>query len=438
MRVMRRAYPPGRTGSPAAVPDPAPAAVPAWVGQAVWRGIWQLIAAVLITAAALWFAGRASDLIRYLILAQLLAFALEPAVYWLHQRRGWRRGSATGLLLVAILLLFVVLGVGMGAVLADQVDGAAGQLPVWIDKLNAFTQEQFDTTVVSSAGAAESEQATQQVNRYLQEHAGDLLGAAGSLVGAVFSLFTVGLFTFYFTANGPQIRRVLLSRMPPERQRRALWAWNTAIEKTGGYLYSRALLALINGGLMFLTLKLLGVPYALALGLFVGVVAAFIPIVGTYIAGAVPVLVALAAVSLTAAVIVLVEVLAYQQLENYVLSPRLSQKTMELNAGVAFAAAMAGGAVGGFIGAFFALPMPRSSRRSCPPTPDATTSWSPTSPRSTRPSPLRTAPANEYPHGQYRNAGLSGRRRDRRRLRGKRPGRRQPISTRPPRANGAR
>lgn len=347
----------GTDQSRAVVSDPAPAAVPAWVGTAVWRGIWQLIAAVLLTAAGLWFAGRASDLLRYLILAQLLAFALEPAVSWLHTNRGWRRGSATGLLLVAILLLFVVLGVGMGSVLASQVDQVAAQVPAWIDKLNAFTQAQFDTTVVSSSSGASSGQATQQVNNYLQEHAGDLLGAVGSLVGAVFSLFTVGLFTFYFTANGPQIRRVLLSRMPPERQRRALWAWETAIDKTGGYLYSRALLALINGGLMFLTLKLLGVPYALALGLFVGVVAAFIPIVGTYIAGAVPVLVALAAVSLTAAVIVLIEVLAYQQLENYVLSPRLSQKTMELNAGVAFAAAMAGGAVGGFIGAFFALPI---------------------------------------------------------------------------------
>jgi len=347
----------GTDPSRAAVADPAAAAVPAWVGRAVWRGIWQLIAAVLITVAALWFAGRASDLIGYLILAQLLAFALEPAVLWLHQRRGWRRGSATSLLLVAILVGFVVLGVGMGAVLADQVDGAAGQLPVWIDKLNAFTEAQFGITVVSSSSAAQSGEATQQVAGYLQEHAGDLLGAVGSLVGAVFSLFTIGLFTFYFTANGPQIRRVLCSRMPPERQRRALWAWTTAIEKTGGYLYSRALLALINGGLMFLTLKLLGVPYALALALFVGVVAAFIPIVGTYIAGAVPVLVALAAVGPAAAVIVLVEVLAYQQLENYVLSPRLSQKTMELNAGVAFAAAMAGGAVGGFIGAFFALPI---------------------------------------------------------------------------------
>jgi len=71
----------------------------------------------------------------------------------------------------------------------------------------------------------------------------------------------------------------------------------------------------------------------------------------------VPVLVALAAVGPVAAVIVLVEILVYQQLENYVLSPRISQKTMELNAGVAFAAAMAGGAVGGFIGAFFALPI---------------------------------------------------------------------------------
>jgi predicted PurR-regulated permease PerM len=175
----------------AASTDQSRGAVPAWVASAVWRGIWQLIAAVLITATALRFARQASNLLRYLILAQLLAFALEPAVTWLHERRGWRRGSATGLLLA----------------------------------------------------------------------------------------------------------------------------------------------------------------------LFVGVVAEFIPIVGTYLAGAVPVLVALAAVGPTAAVIVLVEILAYQQLENYVLSPRLSQKTMELNAGVAFAAAMAGGAVGGFIGAFFALPI---------------------------------------------------------------------------------
>jgi len=51
----------GTDQSRAVVSDPAPAAVPAWVGTAVWRGIWQLIATVLLTAAGLWFAGRASD-----------------------------------------------------------------------------------------------------------------------------------------------------------------------------------------------------------------------------------------------------------------------------------------------------------------------------------------------------------------------------------------
>ena len=117
--------------------------------------------------------------------------------------------------------------------MAGQVDDVARQLPAWIGQLNAFTQDHFHTTVVSASSTARSATATQQVLQYLQDHAGDLVGAVGSLVGAVFSLFTVGLFTFYLTANGPQVRRVLCSRMPPERQRRVLWAWNTAIEKTG-------------------------------------------------------------------------------------------------------------------------------------------------------------------------------------------------------------
>jgi predicted PurR-regulated permease PerM len=125
----------------------------------------------------------------------------------------------------------------------------------------------------------------------------------------------------------------------------------------GGYLYSRLLLAAVNGTLMFITLKILGVPFALPLAIISGLISEFIPIVGTYIGGALPVVVALAEKGSTAAIIVLIEILIYQQLENYVLSPRISAKTIELNAGVAFGAAMAGGAVGGFVGAFFALPI---------------------------------------------------------------------------------
>src|SRR6266516_7284997 len=133
-------------GPPAAEPARASAAEPSWVGRAVWRGIWQLIAAVLLTVAGLWSLRQASALVRYLILAQLLAFALEPAVTWLHQRRGWRRGSATGLLLGGILVLFVLLGVLLAPALANGVNGAIRQMPSWIDKLNSFTQQHFNTT----------------------------------------------------------------------------------------------------------------------------------------------------------------------------------------------------------------------------------------------------------------------------------------------------
>jgi predicted PurR-regulated permease PerM len=327
------------------------------MGRLVWRSIWQLIGAVLLTLLALWVAHQTRDLLRYLLLSLLLSFCLEPAVIYLHEHRGWKRGSATGLILLAVFLGIVIMIVVIGAAVLKGANGIVTSLPKWIDNLNGWTQDHFNVTAVSSSSASSSTEAAKNTQNYLSEHAGDILGGVSSALSAVFSIFTVGMFTFYMTANGHKMRRAILSRMPPERQRRVLWAWEESIKKMGGYLYSRGVLAAINGSLMFITLQIVGTPYAAPLALFEGVVAEFIPIVGTYIAGAVPVLVTLATLGLGKALIVLAEILLYQQLENYVLSPRISAKTMELNAGVAFGAAMAGGAIGGFIGAFFGLPI---------------------------------------------------------------------------------
>jgi predicted PurR-regulated permease PerM len=256
-----------------------------------------------------------------------------------------------------LFLVFLVIGAMVVPVLVSGINGISDSIPSYVRQLNDFTQVHFHSTAVSASSTAESEQAAQSVTNYLKEHSGDILGAVSGAVSAVFALFTIGLFTFYMAANGPKIRRAVFSRAPPDRQERLNWATKTAIEKMGGYLYSRVLLALVNGVLFFITLLAVGSPYAAPMAVFEGIVAEFIPIVGTYIAAAVPLVVVLAATGPTAAIIVLVEVIVYQQIENYVLSPRISQKTIELNAGVAFAAAMAGGAVGGFIGAFFALPI---------------------------------------------------------------------------------
>jgi predicted PurR-regulated permease PerM len=97
--------------------------------------------------------------------------------------------------------------------------------------------------------------------------------------------------------------------------------------------------------------------YALPLSIFEGFVAEFIPAVGTYIGAAIPIMLTLVVGGLVPALILLVWVLIYQQAENYWLSPKLSAQTMTLNGGVAFGAALAGGAIAGPMGAFMALPV---------------------------------------------------------------------------------
>jgi predicted PurR-regulated permease PerM len=340
----------------AAAPEPS-GSPPPWVGKAVRSGVWTLIGSVLAVLALLWFANQARELIRILIVSQFFALALEPGVIWLHEKRGWRRGSATGLILGATFVAFLLLILLMLPPLAHGVNGIVRSIPQWIDKLNAFTQEHFHTSAVSSSGRKGSAQGAANVSQYLKEHAGDLLGKAGGVIGAVFNIFTVGLFTFYLAANGPQVRRALLARMPQQRQERVLFAIDEAIRKMGGYIYANGILALINGGLLLVTLLIVGTPFALPIALSTGVIAEFIPIVGTYIAGVVPVVVTLASVGVGGTLVVIAELVVYQAFENYYLSPHISQRTMKLNAGIAFGAAMAGGAVGGFVGAFFALPI---------------------------------------------------------------------------------
>jgi predicted PurR-regulated permease PerM len=113
---------------------------------------------------------------------------------------------------------------------------------------------------------------------------------------------------------------------------------------------------------MYATLRITNVPFAAPLAIFEGIVAEFIPIVGTYIGGAVPILVAFLAsatglASSAAGFWALGYVLVYQQIENYILSPRITAKTMSLHPAVAFAAALIGGALGGLFMAFLALPV---------------------------------------------------------------------------------
>ena len=171
----------------------------------------------------------------------------------------------------------------------------------------------------------------------------------------IFRFFTVLLFTFYLVADGPRFRRLICSFLRPDRQREVLANWEVAIQKTGGYLYSRLLLGIIQAVGHYIAFVVIGVPYPLALALFVGVVSQFVPVVGTYIANGFPALIALSIDPVKALWVVLFAIV-FQQVENYFAAPRITARTMSLHPAVAFGSVLAGVGLFGPIGAIIALP----------------------------------------------------------------------------------
>ena len=350
----------GDLDSPAAAPEPAQerVLVPTWgpwlLTKAMPRLVAVLIAAALGTLAIRYLIGKLTGFLFIIMMALFLSFAIEPAVNWL-AARGWRRGAATGAIFGVLFLVVVVL---VGLILPAIVSGAKQLVlsaPQIVDRLTEWLGRiGIDVSAERLLGEVQAD--GDKLAAYAADFAGNIFGIAGSVLGAILRWTTIALFTFYIVAEGPKFRRTICSVLPPDRQRRMLFVWDQAIEKTGGYFYSRLLLAVINGAGMYIILKVFNVPFAAPLALFEGIVAEFIPIVGTYIAGAVPTLVAFLT-STGAGIAALAYLIVYQQIENYYLSPRLTAKTMSLNPALAFGAAMLGASLGGVLMAFLALPV---------------------------------------------------------------------------------
>lgn len=336
-------------------PEPAPVSseqiqetfgVPRWV-----PGSLILITLFVFGSVAAWFIlGKLRDLLVWLFVALFASFALEPAVNWL-AKRGWRRGLATGVILFGLIILgFLVIG-AMVPLVASQVRQLINELPNWLNDISARTQDWFGFSV----SIDDLRQRLASADSQLESLATNALGVGAKVLSLIFVTLTIGLFTFYMTAEGPRFRRALLSAFPPKVQAQVLWTWDVAIEKTGGYLYSRLLLAIVSTVGAFIAFSIIGIPFALPLALWMGFVSQFIPTVGTYIASALPILVALLSDPIDALWVV-IYITVYQQLENYLLAPKVTARTMSMNAAVAFGSVIAGGLLLGPIGAFVAIP----------------------------------------------------------------------------------
>ncbi|MFV2175960.1 AI-2E family transporter [Actinomadura sp. LOL_016] len=345
------AVPPEDTVPRAVPPAGDPRRMPPWLPRAfVLAG-----AITLAFVAGLWIVERLRELLVLLLTSLFLAFAIEPAVNWL-ARRGWRRGAGTALMFVVIAALLAGFVGGIGSLLATQTSNLIDEFPGYVTGVIDWINGTFGTDLSRETLFARLPTVTQQLSGQLSALAGNVWGIGATAFEVVFKALAVLLFTFYLSAEGPQFRRTVCSLLPPHRQRQVLTAWEIAVDKTGGYIYSRALLALVSGVAHYIAMAGLGVPYAATLALWVGVLSQFIPVVGTYLAGAVPVLVALT-VAPSTALWMLLFIVAYQQLENYLLQPRITARTMAMHPAVAFGLVLAGAAVVGPAGVLLALPL---------------------------------------------------------------------------------
>ena len=327
-----------------------PEHMPRWVWKAV--AIFWLGYIVAIATRSVWTS--LSALVLILLVSLFMALAIEPGVNRLASR-GWRRGTATALIIIGVFVGFLVFIVAIGTLVGQQIAELLGHSEKYVNRTVNFLNDKFDSHINATRVIATINDPNGSVQRFIRSQQGKVVDLSVTALGVLIKGLSVMLFTFYLVADGPKLRRAICSRLRPDRQRRVLLGWELAIDKTGGYLYSRALLAGLSAFFHWILFQAIGIQAPVAMALWVGVISQFLPVVGTYLAGALPVLVQFVD-SPPRAFIILIFVIFYQQVENYLLLPRITARTMDLHPAIAFGSAIAGGAVLGAVGAVLAIP----------------------------------------------------------------------------------
>jgi predicted PurR-regulated permease PerM len=322
----------------------------------VRRVLLLLIGAVAIVLTVQFVIEDAGTLIFQLIMGWALAVAMEPIVMRL-AARGMRRGAATGLVMITAVLATIGFFALFGQLLVEQLVELIGAVPDLVQSTFDWANSRFGLDLNPEKALDLLGLSAGDIASWAASVAGGLLGVLISFIGSVFGLFTLALFTFYLSADAPRLRRWVDRFLPRPAQEINESVWDLAVRKAGGYVGARVVLALINGTTTALFLWIIGMDYWLPLGIWTGVVAQFVPTIGTYIAIALPVLIGLLSDQPIDGVLALAWGVGYQQVENLTLEPRISAKAVDLHPAVSFGAVILGASLFGVAGALLAVPV---------------------------------------------------------------------------------
>src|ERR687889_1511008 len=358
---------PPATPEPAAVrPDAsAPGKDPGWAGAPTSQVVRTVAAALLTTVVvlvALFLLWQVRTFVGWFVISLFLAAVLNPAVNWLQRRhRLIKRPLAIALtyLGVLVVLLFVV-GIFL-PLLVDQINGltkfvnTAAQAPEGPTQYIKGLAQQYGFGELLQRFDAQ----LADLRKQLSDLVGNLFSATGqiavSAAGFLAALATVLTLTFFLILGSERYVNAGVGLFAERHQPLIRRILEQAAGAISGYVSGNLAISVICGVTTFVVLLILGMPYAAPLALLVAVLD-LVPLVGATLGGALLVIVGLF-VEPWKAVVLLVFVLVYQQVESNFLQPIVYSKAVQLNGLVILIALLVGGQLLGIPGALLAIPV---------------------------------------------------------------------------------
>lgn len=309
-----------------------------------------------LIAIGLWHSlGRLATTLTILVVALFLTLALNPLVEWLG-RRGLKRSLSVGIVFVGVLVVFTLLGLLVFPPVVSQGGDLVQEAPSYVDRIfNAAWVKELDKNydVVEKINDEFNKRLTDET--FIGSVLGGVLGAGRAVLNGVFQTFTILILTLYFLASLPKMKRTAYSMVPASRRHRVVQLSEEIMRRTGSYAIGQVAIATINAVLSYVMMTLLGIPYAAVLAVVVGFLG-LIPMVGATLGAGLVCLVAFfdePRIALFAGLYYLV----YQQVENYVIAPKIMQRTVSVPGALTVVAALAGGTLLGVLGALLAIPV---------------------------------------------------------------------------------
>jgi predicted PurR-regulated permease PerM len=316
---------------------------------------WALtVAAVATVLAALW---SVVNIVILVMMAAVLAIGLDPAVRRI-ERRGQTRGTAVTLIFLGALSLVVLFASLVIPRLVTQVGELADNIPDYVEELSVRDD--------AIGRYFRENDVTERLQRFVGElpqkitnSFGTIVGVAGRVGSVIFNVVTVAILTIYFMLSLPRMRRTAAVAFSPGTRERAEDVMDQAISRIGGYVAGILTTASIAGSSALLFFSILGlfgegIPFAVPLAVFSGLLG-LIPAVGAYIGAAPAVSVGFFQSGLTG-VLILIYFIVYQQVENYVIQPRIMKNAVNLSPAAVIVSTLVFGSLAGFAGAVLALP----------------------------------------------------------------------------------